>query len=143
MPALEGGAAPGEAIGEYLAEGAIAPLVMIRRDRYKFVHTPVDPDQLYDLGADPDELVNLAARAEHAGRVADFRAEVARRWALPQLHEAVLASQRRRHFVYAALRQGRYQPWDYQPIRDASRLYIRNDQELNDLEAMARFPRLG
>ncbi|MBV9914172.1 MAG: hypothetical protein JOZ93_16455, partial [Sinobacteraceae bacterium] len=26
---------------------------------------------------------------------------------------------------------------------DASRLYIRNDQSLNDLEDMARFPRLG
>lgn len=143
VPALEGGAAPGEVIGEYLGEGAIAPLVMIRRDRYKFVHCPADPDQLYDLAADPDELVNLAGRAEHAARVAELRAEVGQRWAFPALHEAVLASQRRRHFVYAALRRGRYQPWDHQPIRDASRLYIRNDQELNDLEAMARFPRLG
>jgi choline-sulfatase len=143
LPALAGGAAPGEVIGEYFGEGAIAPLVMIRRDRYKFVHTPVDPDQLYDLGADPDERVNLAAHPGHAARVAEFRAEVARRWALPRLHEAVLASQRRRHFVYAALREGRYQPWDHQPLRDATRLYIRNDQELNDLEAMARFPRPG
>ena len=55
----------------------------------------------------------------------------------------MLASQTRRHFVYGALRQGRYRPWDYQPLREASRLYIRNDQELNDLEAMARFPPLG
>jgi choline-sulfatase len=54
----------------------------------------------------------------------------------------VIANQRQRHFVYPALRAGRFQPWDFQPIRDASRLYIRNDQELNDLEAMARFPRL-
>ena len=143
VPALEGGSGPGEVIGEFLGEGAIAPIVMIRRDRYKFVHSPVDPDQLYDLGADPDERVNLAAHPEHADRVAEFHAEVGRRWVLPELHEAVLASQRRRRFVYAALRRGRYQPWDHQPIRDASRLYIRNDQELNDLEAMARFPRLG
>jgi choline-sulfatase len=74
--------------------------------------------------------------------VADFRAEVARRWNLAGLTEAVLSSQQRRHLVYSALRQGRFQPWDFQPIRDASRLYIRNDQELNDLESMARFPRL-
>jgi choline-sulfatase len=44
--------------------------------------------------------------------------------------------------VYDALRKGRYEPWDFQPVRDATRLYIRNDQELNDLEAMARFPPL-
>ena len=27
-------------------------------------------------------------------------------------------------------------------MRDATRLYVRNDQELNDLESMARFPRI-
>lgn len=143
LAALNGDAAPGEVVGEYLGEGAIAPIVMIRRDRYKFVHSAVDPDQLYDLAADRDERINLAGRAEHATQLAGFRVEVGRRWALRELHEAVLASQRRRHCVYAALRRGRYAPWDHQPIRDASRLYIRNDQELNDLEAMARFPRPG
>jgi choline-sulfatase len=144
LPHLEGrGAPPGEVIGEYLAEGAIAPIVMIRRGRHKFVHCPADPDQLYDLGADPDERVNLAAEANSAAMVGDFRADVARRWALAELHQAVLASQQRRHFVYAALREGRYTPWDFQPLRDASRLYIRNDQALNDQEERARFPPLG
>jgi choline-sulfatase len=128
-------------IGEYLAEAAIAPVVMIRRGQLKFVHSPVDPDQLYDLTADPQERVNLAADAAQAGVVAAFRAEVAQRWSLPALHAEVLASQRRRHLVYAALRSGRYTPWDFQPLRDASRLYVRNDQQLNDIEAMARFPR--
>ncbi len=143
LPALEGGKGRGEAIGEYLAEGAIAPIVMIRRSRHKFIHSPADPDQLYDLIADPDERLNLLAQAEQASVVAQFRNEVARRWNLVALHEAVLASQRRRHLVYAALREGRYRAWDFQPIRDASRSYIRNDQELNDLERMARFPPLA
>ncbi|TLY91767.1 MAG: choline-sulfatase [Gammaproteobacteria bacterium] len=143
LPALEGGAGPGQVVGEYLAEGAVAPLVMIRRGRYKFVHSAADPDQLYDLSADPDERLNLSSRADCAATVAEFRAEVARRWSLDEIHQAVLASQRRRHLVYAALREGRYRPWDHQPLRDASRLYIRNDQELNDLEAMARFPPLA
>ncbi len=143
VPALQGAAGPGEVFGEYLGESAIAPIVMIRRGSLKFVHCPADPDQLYDLASDPDERTNLAARATHAATVAELRAEVARRWSLPAIHAAVLASQRRRHFVYGALRQGRYQPWDHQPVRDATRAYIRNDQELNDLEAMARFPRVS
>jgi choline-sulfatase len=138
---LEGGKVEREIIGEYLAEGAIAPIVMIRRGRHKFVHSPVDPDQLYDLSSDPNERVNLAARPEAAAVASEFRAEIARRWDLEALHARVLASQQRRHFVYAALRRGRYRPWDFQPLRDASRLYIRNDQELEDLESMARFPR--
>ncbi len=139
LTARDGG---GEVIGEYLAERAIAPVVMIRRERYKFVHSPVDPDQLYDLVKDPDELVNLAAAPGHSATVQEFRAEVSRRWDLAAVHAEVLGSQRRRHLVNAALRTGRYLPWDFQPVRDASRLYIRNDQDLNDLEAMARFPRL-
>ncbi|MGC1524217.1 MAG: choline-sulfatase [Steroidobacteraceae bacterium] len=140
---LAGDAGRDEVIGEYLAEGAIAPLVMIKRGRYKFVHSPADPDQLYDLPADPDELRNLATSREHATRIEEFRAEVARRWDMPALHAAVIASQRQRHRVYQALRSGHYTPWDYQPPRDASRLYVRNDQDLGDLEAMARFPKVG
>jgi len=142
-PQLSGAAGSDEVIGEYLAEGAVAPLVMIKRGRYKFVHSPVDPDQLYDLSDDPDELQNLALAAKHTERVRELRAEVAQRWDLQALQAAVIASQQRRHLVYHALRAGRYTPWDFQPSRDASRLYVRNDQALGDLEAMARFPPFG
>lgn len=137
---LGGARASDEVIGEYLAEGAIAPLVMIKRGRYKFVHSPADPDQLYDLVEDPDELQNLSATAAQAARLREFRAEVERRWDLPALHAAVVASQARRRLVNRALRAGRYTPWDFQPMRDASRQYVRNDHELGDLEAIARFP---
>jgi choline-sulfatase len=140
LPALEGGATGDEALGEYLAEGASAPIVMIRRSRHKFVHSPADPDQLYDLEADPDERRNLSAYSEHAALVDRYREEVTRRWDLAAVHAAVLASQRRRRVVYAALRQGRQQAWDFQPIRDASRSYVRNDRDLDDFERRARFP---
>jgi choline-sulfatase len=140
---LAGAVGRDEVIGEYLAEGAIAPLVMIKRGRYKFVHSPVDPDQLYDLAEDPDEVRNLAPMPQHAARVQEFLGEVSRRWDMPALQAEVIASQRRRHLVDAALRNGRYTPWDFQPFRDASRQYVRNDQDLGDLEAMARFPPFG
>ncbi len=113
---------------------------MIKRGRFKFVHSPVDPDQLYDLRDDPDELRNLAADPDHAARRRAFLAETEQRWNLARLHAEVLASQQRRRLVYQALRAGRYTPWDFQPLRDASREYVRNDQDLGDLEAMARFP---
>lgn len=142
VPQLLGAPGRDEVIGEYLAEGAIAPLVMIKRGRYKFVHSPVDPDQLYDLIEDPDERLNLGTGSRHIAQVDEFRAEVSRRWDMPALSRAVIASQQRRHLVNAALREGRYTPWDFQPFRDAAKLYVRNDQELGDFEAMARFPPL-
>ena len=66
-PHLVGRTGHDEALGEYLAEGAIAPMVMIRRGPFKFIHSPPDPDQLYDLAADPGERANLAVDPAHAG----------------------------------------------------------------------------
>ena len=48
--------------GEYLAEGAIAPMYMLRRGPWKFIHTPADPDQLFNLTDDPHELNKLAVK---------------------------------------------------------------------------------
>jgi choline-sulfatase len=143
VPHLEGRAGHDEVLGEYLAEGAVAPIVMIRRGRHKFIHSPADPDQLYDLDADPGERVNLARLPEGAALCAAFRGEVARRWDLASLDRAVRDSQRRRRFVDAALTEGQVRAWDFQPFRDASRSYMRNSIDLDDLEAMARFPRLA
>lgn len=139
---LNGADGHDEVFGEYMGEGAIAPIVMIRRGAYKFIHCPADPDQLYDLHTDPDEHTNLAADPDHAVLVAEFRAEVSRRWDLDAVHADVLASQARRRFINEALRQGRYQPWDFQPITDASEQYMRNHLKLGDLEIRARFPRV-
>ena len=45
-----------------------------------------------------------------------------------------------RRIVDAALNLGEVRAWDFQPFRDASRQYVRNSMDLDDLEAMARFP---
>jgi choline-sulfatase len=131
-----------EVFGEYMGEGTIAPLVMIRRGAYKFIHCPVDPDQLFDLSTDPDESKNLAADESHAALTASFRAEVTRRWDLGAIHADVLASQARRRFVNGALRTGRYRHWDFQPEIVASEQYMRNHIKLADLENRARFPKV-
>ena len=140
VPHLAGSGGHDEVVGEYLAEGAVAPLVMLRRGRWKFVHCPADPDQLYDLEADPEERHDLADDAVWGDVLAGFRAEVAQRWDLPALDRAVRDSQSRRRLVDAALMTGAASPWDYQPFRDAAKLYMRNTMDLDDLEAMARFP---
>lgn len=142
LPHLDSSGGHDEVIGEYLGEAAIAPIVMIRRDRWKFIHSPADPDQLYDLASDPDELSNLAADAAQADRVAAFRAEVAQRWDMGRLHDDVIASQQRRRLVAAALGEGALTPWDFQPFRDASQQYVRAHMDLEDIEASARFPRV-
>jgi choline-sulfatase len=141
LPHLQGSGGHDEVIGEYMAEGTNAPLVMIRRGRFKFIYSPKDPSLLFDLQADPDELHNLAQAPEHRALVASLLEEVGRRWDMPALHAQVLASQRRRRFVYDALTQGTLKSWDHQPMVDASQQYMRNHIDLDDLERRARFPR--
>jgi choline-sulfatase len=140
LPHLSGSPDHDEVVAEYLAEGAIAPIVMIRRGRHKFIHSPADPDQLYDLAADPHERANLADDPASAGLAGEFRREVAARWDLTTLDREVRQSQRRRIAVSEALGTGTQTPWDFTPRYGASRRYIRNHMNLADLEKMARFP---
>ncbi|HEX8614027.1 MAG TPA: choline-sulfatase [Telluria sp.] len=140
LPHLEQRGGHDAVAAEYLAEGALAPIVMLRQGEYKFIHSPADPDQLYHLPGDPDELRNLAQDPASADVLQRFRAQTARRWKLGELHQQVIASQARRHLIDAAHRCGAHHAWDYQVPRDAATRYIRNHLDLDALEARARFP---
>jgi choline-sulfatase len=139
-PLLEGRARDGAAVAsEYLSEGVHSPAVMIRRGAHKFIHCGDDPDQLFDLSADPHELVNLAERPECADLRGAFREEISARWDLADLERRVLASQRDRRTVAAAQRTGRPTPWDFEPRFDGSGRYVRADTDLYELQRRARF----
>jgi len=140
-PVIKGGKRTSPVLMEYAAEGSYAPLVCIREEQWKFIHCALDPDQLYDLGADPHEMRNLAADPAHAGLVADFRARVKEKWDLDAFDSEVRESQARRWIVYEALRNGAYYPWDHQPLQKASERYMRNHMNLDNLEGDKRYPR--
>ena len=125
-------------VGEYLGEGAIAPIFLVRRGRHKFVWSAPDGAQLYDLEADPHELSNLVGVPEHLDLVADFTAEVLERWDPVALDREVRRSQEARATVDRALRQGRFHAWDFQPTTDASAQYMRNHLDLNEVESGRR-----
>jgi choline-sulfatase len=95
------------------------------------------------LSHDPGERDNLADNSVRPALVADSRAEVGKRWDLAELDARVRLSQRRRRVVDAALSKGKIHAWDFQPFRKASKEYIRNSMDLDDLEARARFPPVG
>jgi choline-sulfatase len=126
---------------EYAAEASESPMVGLRKGRWKLILCPLDPDLLFDLEADPQELHNLAPLAEHAATLADLKDEARALWDLDRFDADVRASQARRLIVYQALRNGAYYPWDFQPLQKASERYMRNHMDLNVLETNQRFPR--
>jgi choline-sulfatase len=144
VPLLQGeesGRRDGElVVGEILCEGAVAPCFMVRSGTFKYIYSPADPEQLYDLEADPRELQNLAAVPAYQATRRSFYDVVMNRWDVQDIHRRVLASQRRRHLVSGAGRIGTPASWDYQPVRDAAQQYMRNHLQLDDLERSARFP---
>ena len=143
LPLLAGSArGAGRTIfAEYLGEGTLNPAFMVRRGRYKYIACDGDPPQLYDLEADPKELVNRAGARDLAAIEADLSASVTRRWNAPALRRAVIESQNRRLFVHKVLLTGRPTPWDFQPHRNAATSYVRNFGVAEDtLKALARLP---
>ncbi|MCP1453418.1 choline-sulfatase [Pseudomonas kilonensis] len=140
VPHLQGQGGHDEVFGEYMAEGTISPVMMIRRGQWKFIYSEDDPCLLFDLRNDPKELENLSQSLEHQALFADFLAEARAKWDIPTIHQQVLASQRRRRFVAQALTLGKLKSWDHQPLVDASQQYMRNHIDLDDLERKARYP---
>lgn len=110
---------------EYLAEGTYRPQLTLVRGSLKYVICPGDPDQLFDLSVDPDELRNRAADPEYAEAVARLRETLDARYDLAALEARVLASQADRQLVADALQTGRVHHWDFEP--GPEQRYVRGD----------------
>ena len=74
---LAGGARPDRAVlSEYHAIGSSGGVTMLRKGRWKYVHYVKYRPQLFDLESDPEELVDVADRAENTPTLGALRAEL-------------------------------------------------------------------
>ena len=131
-----------EAIGEYCAEMTPYPVIMIRRGPLKYIHCDADPDQLYDVVADPLETTNLATDPAYAKQATAFASEVSDRWNGDALRSQVIATQKSRRALHAAMGAGAGEHWDYNPPSDASQQYVRNHMDWTVAANHYRYPPL-
>lgn len=144
MPLAKGEVDPvDEAIGEYCAEMASYPVVMIRREKLKYVHCDIDPPQLYDLAVDPLETKNLAQIPDFYEVAKQFANEVAIRWNGETHRQKVIATQKSRRALHADMKAGISEHWDYNPSSDASEQYVCNHMEWTFAARRYRFPPAG
>ncbi len=104
---------PDTVYSEALAEGANAAVLMVKQGNLKYTRSGIDPEQLFDLDTDPNELTNLVGdsryEAEHE-RLAGLASET---WNVDTLSSQVRQNQRQRMFVAKALNSGTKTSWDY------------------------------
>ncbi len=113
---------------ENLAEGATTPLLMVKQDALKYIHSEVDPAQLFDLAADPQEQVNQFENPAYREQRDRLRQAVAERWDIDALTQAIISSQKRRLFLRDVLGQGRHQDWDFTAADELEQHCLRADR---------------
>ncbi|NIA12998.1 MAG: choline-sulfatase [Nitrospiraceae bacterium] len=134
VPLLKGDAADwhGTAISEYMGEGVLHPMRMVRRGRYKYVHVHDETPMLFDLETDPNEVNNIAGDEQYR----DVEAELARichhDWDGAALDAEVRRSQQERFLIRDALIKGKQMPWDWQPRFNAAEQYARGFEDQRD-----------
>jgi choline-sulfatase len=141
LPYLHGKNGHDGVYSEYLAEGALSPMLMIRRGPWKYIHAVSEAAQLFHLQDDPYETTNLATLPKYQHICQQFAAQAAQHWDVSAVHQRVLESQQKRLFLSRIAGRDAIPDWDYQPQQIASQRYIRNHQTLDQQEAVARYPR--
>lgn len=116
---------PNEAIVENFGEATIAPIRALIRGRHKLIYAHGLPDQLHDLADDPHEWTNLARESDYEGIVRTLKARLLRDWDPEKADREIRESQHRRGFLKESLFLGDYFPWDFQPVFDGTRQYVR------------------
>lgn len=103
-------------IAEYLGQGTIEPIRMVRWQQFKYITVNGYPPQLYDLHADPNETVNAAGRAEYSSAEAQLRVFAEKDWNGPAIKKAVMADQQDHIMLRSVKGDGIKPDWNYEPV---------------------------
>ena len=111
-------------LSEYHVEKVKAPCFMVCQGSHKYIYIHGHASQLFDLDSDPGEWHNLAGQPRLRELEEQLRAMILERFDPERLAADGAASVRRRELVKAAMERNDTH-WDYSPVFDATRQYVR------------------
>jgi choline-sulfatase len=132
-----------EVLAEYTADATMEPVVMIRNRQYKYIAAQNDPELLFDLKSDANELSNLAHEKRFESVIETFRRRVSEVWDLDDLGRRVRISQKNRMIVRDAMKEGQLVNWDFSPTTDYSDLYVRSSNSHEVVDRKVRIKAKG
>ena len=111
-------------LSEYHVEKVKAPCFMARKGQYKYIYIHGYSDQLFDLEADPGEWHNLIGQPMLGEIEESLRDLILARFDPDRITADGAASVRRREVIKEAMERNGIH-WDYAPVFDATRQYVR------------------
>jgi len=117
---------PRDVFSEYHGEGVMWPCFMVRRGDWKYTYIHEKESQLFNLADDPDERCNLSGQAAYQAIENELRAAILRRFSPERVLTYLDESTAKRAIVRAANAVNGVR-WDYTPVFDGSKRYIRED----------------
>lgn len=104
-----------EAVCEYYGEGSIQPMVMLRKERYKYVYVHDHKPLLFDLTEDPFEQSDLADKPEYQLITKEFEMKIAEDFDMAGIYEKIIRSQQERILLAESLNKGSKSDWGHVP----------------------------
>jgi choline-sulfatase len=111
-------------LSEYHLEKVQGPCFMVRRGSYKYIYIHGYDCQLFDLAVDPGEWHNLAGQPALQAIEDEFRGLILAQFDPERIAAEGAASIRRREVIKVAMQRNDTH-WDYTPVFDATRQYVR------------------
>ncbi|MCG8508766.1 MAG: sulfatase-like hydrolase/transferase, partial [Rhodospirillales bacterium] len=113
------------ALMEYFGPGVEEPWVAIRQGDYKYVYTRNHEPLLFNVIEDPLETENLIDQGGYAELVEELHGILFTGLDLEATTARAVASKQTRVFLHQVLAGSEGYHWDYQPIFDATKQYVR------------------
>lgn len=115
-----------EVYSELHTEGVYSTCFMLRKGKFKLIYIHGKESQLFDLESDPGEWNNLSGIPEYRNVEDDLKGRILSKFDPDSIEADIVASLLKRDIVNQAMVLNKTH-WDYCPISDGTRQYVRTD----------------